>query len=595
MICPDCGKKLPENAAKCNKCGYVFREIKKNSDTDDYLKKEKEKAAKKAEKKSKKKPVDRKKILKIVIPIAAVVLAASTVFGIVSHISKKKEQARIEEIRKNTPELLIEYTFKEVSKEDAVLSIGDVNIGEAEYEFFYRQSFSKIQNEAQRLFREYVAGKLGDKFSESTNYYNDYYDEYAEGKQNLFDYTRPITAQTGIAVDENGNEISWQEYIRNDAINDIMKYRVRYALAQKAGMKLTDDIRIQVYQHIEGLRDAISGSGYQNLEQYLQVLFGPSCDEEFFKNELIREKTAEKYDSVYAVKKLNSYKDSDIKKAYESKRADYDYIDLYYYEVSGKDAEKTAKKISGASSTAEEFSAAIKKYTKKKADKESLPVVSKQRIGETFSDKMAEWAYSTDRKAGDCKAFKTSGGYTVAFIQAPAYSLSDCVSYREIIFGKNDANGTPLDSDSLKKAKENAQKIYDEWQNNENKTEDTFSYYAIAKSEGSTASAGGLVSYVPAKDLSADLGKWVSDKSRKAGDVQLIETDTGYCVIYFIRNYGQSWNYTIRAEKALEASSQNIRKANEGKYAPSLKEEKLSDKELIIISKINEQVFGIAQ
>ena len=54
MFCPNCGKKLPDNAVKCNKCGEEFRQEVKNTETDDFLKKEKEKAEIKAKKLEKK-------------------------------------------------------------------------------------------------------------------------------------------------------------------------------------------------------------------------------------------------------------------------------------------------------------------------------------------------------------------------------------------------------------------------------------------------------------------------------------------------------------------------------------------------------------
>ena len=54
MVCPQCGKKLPDNAVKCNKCGKIFKEVKKISETDELLKKEKQKAEEKAKKLSEK-------------------------------------------------------------------------------------------------------------------------------------------------------------------------------------------------------------------------------------------------------------------------------------------------------------------------------------------------------------------------------------------------------------------------------------------------------------------------------------------------------------------------------------------------------------
>ena len=42
MLCPKCGKQIPDNAAVCKKCGEVFKVNTNNSQTLDYINKEKE-------------------------------------------------------------------------------------------------------------------------------------------------------------------------------------------------------------------------------------------------------------------------------------------------------------------------------------------------------------------------------------------------------------------------------------------------------------------------------------------------------------------------------------------------------------------------
>lgn len=590
MECPKCGKKLPTNAVKCNKCGNVFKEVKKDESTDEYLKKEKEKAAEKAEKLSQKKDKSTKnnKILKIVIPCVAVVLIAA-ILSTVLVINKKKKDK--EEFNAKYPELLVEYTFSDVSEEDAVFSFGNINISAAEYEFFYRQSFSNTQNNALLAFKGYVQEKLGDAYNDSNDYYNDYYAEYSEGKNNLFDFNKPIDQQSSSTTDESGNVISWQEYIRNDAIKTLMNYRIKYNLALKDGMTLTDDIKYQVYSHIEGLRDAIKGSGYKNLNQYLQILFGDACNEEFFKNELIREYTASKYDTVKYFTNMESYSDDEIKKAYNKNKSDYDYIDLLIYEVKGKDAESTAKKIAEATKKVDGFTSAIQKYQDETSDKTALPTVPKQYIDQTYSEKLGSWAFDSKRKTGDKNVFETAGGYVVAVIQTPAYTTEDSLCYREIVINKTDENGNALSGEKLNEAKLQAEQIYSDWKNGD-ATEDTFSYYALINSKGSTASSGGLVQFTPAKDLEEKLKVWFTDSARKPGDTELIETDSAFSIVYYISNYGEYWNYAVRAQKSGESATEDYEKQKTA-YLKNLDISKLNSAEETIIKEMNKVYFGI--
>lgn len=589
MICPKCGKKLPDSAVKCNKCGEVFKEIKKNKETEEFLKKEKLKASERAEKLNQKKEnaAKRAKILKIVLPCVAVILVAAILATVLITGKKKKE---LEEIKRNTPELLIEYTFKDVSDDEALIKLGDINISKAEYEFFYRQSFSNVQNNALLAFKQFVGEKLGDKYDDSKDYYNEYYAEYQKGRQNLFDFKKPIDQQSGYATDENGSVISWQEFIRKDAINTLTTYRVKYALAQKAGITLTDDIRYQVYNHIEGLRDATSG-GYQSLNQYLQLLFGPSCDEDFFKNELIREYIASKYDLINNIKLSDLYSDKEVNDMYQKNKADYDYIDLIVYEVAGENAKEVADKISAATKSISEFSDAIRKYQNKSADKSDLPQVPKQYIDQQFSKKLGSWAYDSKRKAGDKAVFETINGYTVAVIQTPAYTLHNSVSYREITFSKIDENGILLSEDKQEKARQTANEIYTKWKEG-NATEDSFSYFALTKSQSSSAQNGGLVPFVSADTLDKSLKEWLTDSSRKAGDTQLIETDSGVSIVYYLKDYGDYWNYAIRSQKAGESAEEDYN-SKKAYYAESFDSNSLSDAEQKIITDMNAVYFGI--
>lgn len=598
MLCPQCGKNLPDNAVKCNKCGNVFREVKKNTETDEFLKKEKQKAEEKAKKlseknarKSEENPQKKergKKLKKVMISCVAAVLAAAVGTAVFVSVKNKKEQA----LKAEFPERFIEYTYPEISDSEAVMKLGKINISAEEYEFFFRQSFSAVQNNAQLQFKQYVGEKLGEEYDESRNYYDEYYEEYSKDRHNIFDFSKPISDQKEDALDGNGKPVSWQEFIRADAIKTMSNYHIKFDLAQADGMKLTDDIRYQVYTHIEGLREAVKGGGYSSLDQYLKMLFGSGCDEEFFRNELIREYMASKYDVENNIKTVSSYSDKEISGEYANNRADYDFIDLSVYEVTGKDARKIAENILKDTKNHDTFTAAIKKNTDNTQDKSFLPAVPKQYVDTQYSEKLGEWAYDAQRKAGDKKIFETDKGFIVAVVGVQPYTKKDSVSYREIVISKTDENGITLSADKIARAKENAQTIYNEWKDNK-PTEDSFAYTAFKKSQGSTASQGGLVSMATASECAEPLKNWLTDKSRKAGDTGLVETDTSFNIVYFLNNYGDYWNYAIRASKASEDTANAFEQAQNDNYIESFTADALNAQEEKIVAEINRVYFGI--
>lgn len=576
MKCPKCGKTLPDNAANCKKCGIVFKENKGDVELEAYIKKEKEKAAAKNEKLKKKggkKSVNKGLIIGIVsaVVVAAVALGLLLHFNIIGSHNNHKTQV-------NGP-LDIEYTF-EVDEDSVIMKMGDVEITEAEYEFFYRQSYSTLQNSVSLSFREYMSNKLGSAYSESEDYYNKYYQDFAKENPNTFDYRKPVDLQVTMSVDEEtGGKITWAEYLRNDAVNSMVSYRVKFELAQEMGLEITDDVKLQVYDHIEGLRTAVLDGGYTSLDEYLMILFGESCDEEFFKNELIREYMASKYDAAINAKLMAEYSDAEVKAVYDADYKEYDFADLYVYEVKGDNASEIAQKIASESKSLNGFTDAITANVGGGANKESYPAVPRYYIDGTYTQEMGEWAFDRQRKQNDVSVFKTANGYAVAFVYAPVYTKEDCVSYREIIFNKSDSNGKKLEGEALEAIEETAKGVLKQWKKGD-ATEDSFVYYAMSESQGSNASSGGLNAGVTGMTMTDDtLKNWLLSKDRKAGDVEVVESEDAFRIVYFIQSYGDYWNYSVRAAKAGESANEKYESAKDNTYAVMYDESFMRDVE----------------
>ncbi len=525
----------------------------------------------------------------VIVAIIAVVLIVLTQFDILGGRNTLNKPSNSE--NEVTSALDIEYTFDEVKDSEAVLKFGNVNISAAEYEFFYRQSYSNIQNNAQLSFKDYVSKKLGDAYDQSKDYIDEYLEEFLEKNPNTFDFINGIDNQDGLAKDtETGKEITWNEYIRKDAIATMKKHRVKYELCMKMGYKLTDDVRVQVYDHIEGLRKAVTDGGYQNLDQYLKILFGPKCDEEFFKNELIREYVATKYDSEISDKYMAEYKAEEIKKIYDAEYMDYDFIDLYVYEVKGSEA--VAQSIAKEATDLSAFSTAIIKYAGEGQGYKDMPAVPKYYIDSTYSKELSQWAYSRERKEGDVTVMKTKEGYSVAYLLAPAYSKGESVTYREIVFNTVDtSNGRVYTEDEIAPIMEKAEGIYKQWKKTK-KTKDTFAYFAITNSQGDAASSGGLKKGTVLSELSdEELENWLSD-NRKEGDHAIIQSETAIRIVYFENSYDNYWDYSVRLAKSSEKSEGELNVANVSTYKEQYFSDTLMEYEEGYIESISQIYLG---
>lgn len=592
MICPKCGKELPDNAANCKKCGTVFKENKGNAEMDAYLKKEKEKAKEKNEKlkKRKGKPVNKGLVAGITVPvvIVGVVLALLFHFNIIG-------SRNLNRVEVNGP-LDIEYTFEVGKDDEIVMTFGDVEITDAEYEFYFRQSYSTLQNSSQLAFKEFVSKKLGEDFVDGEDYYEDYYQEFAKENPGNFDFSRPVDYQLTTAKDsETGEEITWAQYIRNDALKLMLNHRVKYELACEMGLELTDDVRLQVYDHIEGLRTAVRQGGYPSLEDYLKILFGDACDEEFFKNELIREYMASKYETELKARLMEDYSDAEIKAVYDAAYKEYDFADLYIYEAKGENAKAIAEKIASETTDIATFTNSIAANVNAGADKETYPAVPKYYIDSNYTEELGNWAFDRSRAKGDIAVFKTKNGYSVVLVYVPAYTKKDCVSYREIVFNKTDSNGKLLEGEALEAVKTKAEEVFEQWEDSD-ENQDAFAYFAMSESQGQNASTGGLNEGAVGMTMAEDnLKKWLLSSERKSGEVDVVETDDAYRIVYFVKGYGDYWNYSIRNNKAMEALSQKIDTAEKSAYAVNYDESVISSYEQQYIRQISEIYLGIEQ
>ena len=101
-------------------------------------------------------------------------------------------------------------------------------------------------------------------------------------------------------------------------------------------------------------------------------------------------------------------------------------------------------------------------------------------------------------------------------------------------------------------AKDEAEKLLKEWQEGE-ATEDSFIELVKEHSDDSNASTGGLYENIYPGQMVESFEDWCYDEARKAGDVEIVETEYGYHIMYFVSDTEQTYRdymitETMRAE-----------------------------------------------
>ena len=112
-------------------------------------------------------------------------------------------------------------------------------------------------------------------------------------------------------------------------------------------------------------------------------------------------------------------------------------------------------------------------------------------------------------------------------------------------------------------AKEEAQKLYDQWQA-DGGTEEAFAALATANTDDTaTAASGGLCANIAPGDTVTAFNDWIFAEGRQAGDCELVETEFGWHVVYFVQEGGLLWKLAAESDLGYETMYGTIEQATE--------------------------------
>ena len=168
----------------------------------------------------------------------------------------------------------------------------------------------------------------------------------------------------------------------------------------------------------------------------------------------------------------------------------------------------------------------------------------------SISEDAAKWAYDASRKAGDKKAFADANGKAYAmYIVNPAHP-QPTVDVRHILFMTIDTETQEkLPDEEIAAKKEQAEKLLADWnaRDEKDKTAEAFGELATAQTEDTGSKEnGGLYENVTPGQMVDAFDKWIFDDSRKEGDVEIVESEYGFHVMYYVGNKNFAYRNTLR-------------------------------------------------
>ncbi len=165
-----------------------------------------------------------------------------------------------------------------------------------------------------------------------------------------------------------------------------------------------------------------------------------------------------------------------------------------------------------------------------------------------ISEDAAKWVFASGRKAGDKKAFADANGKAYAiYVVKPAYP-QPTVDVRHILLMTMDTQTQEtLPEEEVAEKKAKAEEILAEWDAKEDKSEDAFAALATQYTEDTGSKEnGGLYENVTPGQMVDAFDKWIFDGSRKEGDVEIVESEYGYHIMYYVGNKSFAYRNTLR-------------------------------------------------
>ena len=450
------------------------------------------------------------------------------------------------------------------------------------------------------------------------------YDQYGAGmgvQMTGFDYTEApdkqdyiddYKAMTGVAVEDLGDieNPTWADVLTYSAYSQLIYVKYGAAKAEEAGIELTEEEIKAIDDEIEEIRETAKSNDY-SINRWLRLQVGAGVTEKLVRELEVQSHLATKFYEKYTQDASDSVTADKVNAEYDAAKGDYDIVDLRVYafkaelssdhtheegeehEAEHAEAEKKAKEKADAFikevKDDASFVAAAKKAiltadnkSTKDPDAETL-VENKQSadLKASYGEKVASWAYDSARKVGDVAVITEESGtsYVVMMKALPTKDLtisSSDVRHILIKFPDKNTNGSATSSkdekgntiatitdDTKKQTKAEAQKVLDEYLKNpteENFIELTKKYTDDVSSTGKPNNDGLYSGVTKSSNYVESFKNWAIDSARKAGDVEIIETEYGYHIMYYVKGNEPAWYISVKNKLANDIIENGVAK-----------------------------------
>ncbi|MDR2356966.1 MAG: hypothetical protein LBD92_02630 [Oscillospiraceae bacterium] len=412
------------------------------------------------------------------------------------------------------------------------MTVGSTDFSAVDFNYFYQRAFTDYQNTVYQNMPDMATSLLPNS-------------------------SKPHKSQ--IYNEETGE--TWAEFIAKMAVSTMEELTVMYEDAVRNGYTLPDDVKQKMDEEMETLRSTASMYGMSSLNKYLSSMFGSGMNEKAFRRLAEITYVSDSY-SEYKRDEF-SYSDEQLNEYYESKkdtldtftyryflyRADMpeesDFEDDAAYEEASQQAvdeagARAAEILSGISDE-QGFTDAAAEYSPEEYGEEDS--TKRVYMGELLGSIYGPWLRESTRKYGDVTTVESSNGHYLVFFIDRSDNAYPTVDMRRLLVGIETVNEEDYADDetgetynaavelAVSDAKTKADTLYGEW--GESKFTDEKLLELIPENSSDTAE-NGLYENVYRLQLDAAVNDWLFEPDRAPGDHELIESDSGFNLVYYI-------------------------------------------------------------
>lgn len=426
-------------------------------------------------------------------------------------------------------------------------------------------------------------------------YYMSSYNYYAQLEKNYrqqgisigFDLeSAPDEVNSG-QTDDSGKELTWSKVIAEQAKVSAKNNYAFYAEATSAGYTLTSEDEKRINQALESI-DSHAATAGMSTNEYIDTYIARGLDRDGVKKMLEIETVAIAYEDVFREKVYAGITDKQIEERFSQNSVKYSHADVSCFLLALPEAEQaegesdrefeerynetvgpvieTANEIADSASSLSKFEAAVEKH--EDGEITDYEGILYETAKTTFSQETADWIFDSARTQGDVEVFKTEASVFVIYVEKPVYTgVSTDVRHCLIAFDAEDSKN-PTEEEK-QAAYDVANGLLAELKEN-GITEERFVDMVKENSDDkASVPDGGLYENIKANaGYVEEFEKWAIDPEREVGDCEIIETEYGYHIMYFVENNGEDWKETVRAELEAEAYEEaaNALVGEGGKY-----------------------------